>query len=123
MVELSKLEETVQKPIKAMSTIEKWAVFFRYCLDKERRELINAMIRDEEGITLASEVLLSVSKDEVERARLLSEYKFEVDLQSDRVHARREGIKEVARNALAEGASLEFVRKITGLTEAEIGKL
>jgi predicted transposase/invertase (TIGR01784 family) len=126
-VELSKLEETIQKPVETMSVVEKWAVFFRYCLDKDRRELINTLIRDEEGITMASEVLLSISKDEIERARLLSEYKFEVDLQSDRVHARREGIKEgikeVARSALAEGASLEFIHKITGLTEAEIRKL
>jgi predicted transposase/invertase (TIGR01784 family) len=77
---------------------------------------------------MASEVLLSVSKDEIERARLLSEYKFEVDLQSDRVHARREGIKEGlkegkkedARNALAEGLPVELIHKITGLSEAEI---
>jgi hypothetical protein len=73
-VELSKLEETVRKPPETMSAVEKWAVFFRYCLDKERRDLINTLIRDEEGITMASEVLLSVSKDEIERARLLSEY-------------------------------------------------
>jgi hypothetical protein len=34
-----------------------------------------------------SEVLVSISKDEVERARLLSEYKYELDLQSSLVDA------------------------------------
>jgi predicted transposase/invertase (TIGR01784 family) len=126
-VELSKLGEIVQKPAETMSAVEKWAVFFRYCLDKERRDLINTLIKDEEGITMASEVLLSVSKDEIERARLLSEYKFEVDLQSDRVHARREGMKEktfeIARKALAKSLPLDTISEITGLTEAQIRKL
>jgi predicted transposase/invertase (TIGR01784 family) len=122
-VELSKLEETVQKPAETMSVAEKWAVFFRYCLDKERRGLINTLIKDEEGITMASEVLLSVSKDEIERARLLSEYKFEVDLQSDRVYARREGKKEgmkekafeIARNFKSLGLAPDQIAAGTGL--------
>jgi hypothetical protein len=42
-------------------------------------------------LAMASEVLISISKDEVERARLMSEYKFEVDHQSKMVQARRTG--------------------------------
>jgi predicted transposase/invertase (TIGR01784 family) len=76
---------------------------------------------------MASEVLLSISKDEIERARLLSEYKFEVDLQSDRVYARREGLKEgkkeVARKLKARGTPLDHIAEDTGLTEAEIREL
>jgi hypothetical protein len=40
---------------------------------------------------MASEVLMSISKDEVERARLVSEYKYQLDMQSKLVHAKREG--------------------------------
>jgi flagellar biosynthesis/type III secretory pathway protein FliH len=36
-------------------------------------------------------VLITISRDEVERARLLSEYKYEVDMQSHIVNAKREG--------------------------------
>jgi hypothetical protein len=31
---------------------------------------------------MASEVLMTISRDEIERARLLSEYKYELDTQS-----------------------------------------
>jgi hypothetical protein len=48
----------------------------------------------EEGIAMASEVLMSISRDEVERARLLSEYKYQMDMQSKLVHAKRVGIQE-----------------------------
>ena len=80
---------------------------------------------------MASEVLQTISRDEAERFRLLSELKYELDTQSKLVYAKREAMKEgmkqgekrgekkakvkVARNALAEGASVEFVGDITGL--------
>jgi len=77
--------------------------------------------------TEASEVLQEISKDEIEKARLLIELKAELDYQSKHVHAKREGIKKglikAARRALSEGASLEFVQKITGLDTATIEKL
>ena len=43
---------------------------------------------------MASEVLMSISKDEVERARLMSEYKYQLDTQSKLTYARQEGRQE-----------------------------
>jgi hypothetical protein len=43
---------------------------------------------------MASEVLMSISKDEVERARLMSEYKYQLDLQSKITYAKRQGLQE-----------------------------
>ncbi|MDR1092239.1 MAG: hypothetical protein LBL79_14305, partial [Prevotella sp.] len=61
-----------------MTKKERWAVFFRYSADKEKRGIINEILRREEGIAMAADVLLTISKDEIERARLESEYKYEV---------------------------------------------
>ena len=84
---------------------------------------------------MASEVLQSISKDEVERARLMSEYKYVVDTQSKVVHAKREGLKEGRKEGLKEGLK-EVARKMrannvpasqisayTGLTEQQIREL
>jgi predicted transposase/invertase (TIGR01784 family) len=118
-LELSKLDKVVKKPIKDMNAPERWGAFFQYLLDKSKRGIINEIIACEEGIAMASEVLITISKDEVERAWLRSEEKYVLDTQSKLVHAKREGIREgstnIARNALAEGATVEFVQKITGL--------
>jgi flagellar biosynthesis/type III secretory pathway protein FliH len=62
--------------------------------DKSRREKINEVLESEEGIAMAGKVLLTVSKDEVERARLLSELKYELDTQSRLANAERRGKKE-----------------------------
>jgi predicted transposase/invertase (TIGR01784 family) len=93
-VELSKVDRVLEKPAKEMSAPEHWAVFFRYLTDKAKRQKINEVIECEEGIAMASEVLMTISKDEVERARLMSEYKYAVDTQSKVVHAKREGRQE-----------------------------
>jgi len=126
-VELSKLNKVVEKPVSKMSVQELWAVYFGYLTDKGKRSKINEILRQEEGIAMASEVLINISKDEVERFRMLSELKYELDTQSNLAYAKSEGLKEgleeVARKALAEGATLEFIQKITGLDIEAIKKL
>ena len=77
-----------------MSNQEYWAVYFRYLTDKKKRMKINEILEYDEGIAMASEVLLSISRDEIEQARLMSEYKYELDTQSKLVHAKREGRQE-----------------------------
>jgi predicted transposase/invertase (TIGR01784 family) len=122
-IELSKLEQIARKPVAEMTKLERWAVFFRYSSDKDKRELVNEIIKVEEGIAMAGQVLLSISKDEIERARLTSEYKFAVDLQSKMVDAEREGIARVARNLIGMGMSFDQITKATGLTKAEVENL
>jgi predicted transposase/invertase (TIGR01784 family) len=120
VIELAKLEQIAQKPVAEMTTLERWAVFFRYTPDKDKRELVNEIIEIEEGIAMAGQVLLHISKDERERARLTSEYKYAVDLQSKEVEAKRAGIKLVAQNLLNAGDSVEKVIMVTGLSRNEI---
>ncbi|GMO66814.1 MAG: hypothetical protein Ta2A_15110 [Treponemataceae bacterium] len=43
---------------------------------------------------MACQVLRTVSKDKAERARLMSEYKFATDTQSQLVQAKRKGLAE-----------------------------
>jgi len=129
----------MKKPVAEMTTLERWTVFFKYTPDKEKRELVNEIIKVEEGIAMAGQVLLNISKDEEERARIISEYKYIVDLQSKTVNARREGleqgrqeglergmkrgVKQTARNALGTGMDTDTISKITGLTHGEIENL
>ncbi|MHC6204459.1 Rpn family recombination-promoting nuclease/putative transposase [Breznakiellaceae bacterium SP9] len=91
-VELSKLEAVVEKAVKTMTPSEEWAVFFRYSTDKSKRGIINEILTREEGVAMAGTTLLTISRDDVERARLLSQYKSVVDVQSKMVDAKREGI-------------------------------
>ncbi|GHV89407.1 hypothetical protein AGMMS50267_17670 [Spirochaetia bacterium] len=119
-LELSKLELIVAKTPETMTASEHWAVFFRYLADKTKRQKINEIVQLEEGISMASAVLMTISRDEVERARLESEYKYEVDTQSKVVHAKREGLREGKREGKREGQNdvLELMKQ--GYTAEQI---
>jgi predicted transposase/invertase (TIGR01784 family) len=121
------LERVVEKPIGAMTAPEQWGVFFRYLTDKSKREKINEIVEAEEGIAMASEVLMTISRDEVERARLMSEFKYQVDLRSHIVYAKQEAEQEkalgIARNFKAMGIPIEQIAQGTGLTEEQIRAL
>ena len=93
-IELSKLDKVAKKSVNEMSIQESWAVYFQYLTDKSMRWKINMIIEKEEGIAMASEVLIEISKDEIEQARLESELKYELDTQSNLTYAKREGRKE-----------------------------
>jgi len=52
---------------------------------------------------MASKILKNISKDEIERARLMSEYKYQLDTQSKLVTAKREGILEGELKGMQKG--------------------
>jgi hypothetical protein len=64
-------------------------------------------------------MLITISKDEVERARLMSEYKYEVDTRSKVVQAKR----EIARNLKGSGIPASQIAVWTGLSAEDIAKL
>jgi predicted transposase/invertase (TIGR01784 family) len=102
-VELAKLGGTVEKPVETMMSAERWAVYFRYLTKQDKRSKINEIIAQEEGIAMASQVLVKISRNEKERARLVSEYKYIVDTQSKMVDAERTGIRKGLRKGRQEG--------------------
>jgi predicted transposase/invertase (TIGR01784 family) len=105
-VELGKLENIVKKPVEEMSQAERWSVFFKYITDTTKREKINQIIEAEEGIAMACKVLRTISKDKMEQARLISEYKFETDHQSKMVQAKRVSFQEGEQRKQAEVLNL-----------------
>jgi predicted transposase/invertase (TIGR01784 family) len=120
-VELAKLEYLIGVPVGEMKGTERWAFYFRYIRDKGKREKINEIIKYEEGIEMANEVLMTISKDEIERARLMSEYKYELDTQSRIAYAEREARKEGHKEGHKEGAQWKAA-EILKLFEAGYSK-
>ena len=72
---------------------------------------------------MASEVLMTISRDQVERARLMSEFKYEVDTRTHVNCAVDRAKNEVAQKMKAMKLSIEQIEEATGLTESQIDKL
>jgi predicted transposase/invertase (TIGR01784 family) len=117
VVELEKAEALLGKAVEAMSSVERWIVFFRYVTDPEKRDLINKILAYEEGITMVGEVLLTISRDEEERARLESEFKYELDRQCEMEDARRAGLAEGELIGLEKGELIGLEKGLALLVE------
>jgi len=123
LIELSKLEDITAKPVDKLSPLEMWSVFFRYSPDIKRRDLVNKVIAGRKEIAMAGELLLSISKDEQERARYRSRRMFETDKISNELTIEYRRALKIARNMKNEGFPAEIIAKITELPITEIGKL
>ena len=134
-VELSKLQEILKKSVEEMTDLEKWAIFFRYADSERSREKVNEVIASKEELQMAGELLMSISKDERERAVFRSRRMYQTDLMSNLATAedrgRREGIRKgahdamiiFARRLLAQNHSVEEIMDYTELSREEIEKL
>ena len=130
-VELSKLNEIIKKSVNDMTDLEKWAVFFRYANIPEYRETVNKVIESKEALQMAGSLLMSVSKDERERAIFRSRRMYQSDLESNIATAEYKGEQRgeqrkalaIARNLLGMNVSIDQIVTATGLTQEEVEAL
>ncbi len=128
IVELSKLEDIIRKPVEAMTDLEKFSVFLEYADNPAYRDTVNEVIESEEVLTVAGHLLMNISQDERERAIFRSRRKFQMDRESDMATAEDRGIRkgkvegkiEVARNLLGINLPIDQIMATTGLTRKEI---
>jgi len=150
-VELEKTEPIIDKPVEEMTDAELWAAFFQYLTDEEKRDKIYEIIKRKECIAMVVETLGTFTQSEIEyiyeTRRIMGELDYNTEMAERRARTRtegrqeglaegrQEGLKEgmekghaekaieIARNALAQGASIDFVTKITGLDIETIKQL
>jgi predicted transposase/invertase (TIGR01784 family) len=147
--EMPKTADTVREyfegkeTLKTLPTEQKWCIYFKYRVKEGMELLIDELRHEEEGIMRADRALRKIERDQEKRARRIFwdnqrlVYNSDMDaakekghmegLQEGRMEGRQEGRmarqEEIARNALAEGLSIEFVQKITGLDLDTINNL
>ena len=113
IVELSKLNDALKKPVEKLTAFEKWSLFFRFAQEPVQRSYINDIIKDKEEIGMAAALLQEISKDERERAILRSRRMAETDLFSNIRTAEKVG----------EAREREKWQSIVADKEAEIARL
>ena len=100
-IELSKLNEILKKPVEQMTDMERFSVFLRYAENPDYREIVNKVIESKEGLAVAGELLMSISKDERERAIFRNRRIAIADQESNMITARREGYREAEKTVNA----------------------
>ncbi|MCL2096051.1 MAG: Rpn family recombination-promoting nuclease/putative transposase [Oscillospiraceae bacterium] len=94
-LDLSKLGDILDKSVDEMTNVEMWAIFFKYVTDESKQDILNEILERKEGVKMARNILIEVSKDEEARAYYESELIFELDQRGKINQAKREGREEV----------------------------
>jgi predicted transposase/invertase (TIGR01784 family) len=94
-------------------------MYMGYRHDERAGKLIDDLCRNEEGIAMASEVLITISKDEREQAWLRSREKYILDTQSNLSWEKKQGRAEeklaIARKMKQAGRPFTEIAEFTGL--------
>ena len=106
-------------------------MFFQYADKRTHRETVNKIIESKEALQMAGDLLMSISQDERERAKLRSRRMFETDLASDMATAmdigekkgRQEEALAIARNLFGMNMPIDQIVTATGLTRKEVENL
>ena len=122
IIELSKINEILRKPVDEMTSFEKWSLFLRYAPDPMHRNLINDIIKNKEEIGMAAALLREISKDEHERARQRSREMYEMDQISNLLTSEERGEIRGIEKGRAEGKAEIIALLEKGLSLAEIKK-
>ena len=118
-IELSKLSEVLKKPVDDMTDMERFSVFLRYAEYPDYRDIVNRVIESKEGLAVAGELLMNISKDERERAIFRNRRIAMADQESNRITAVRNERLAIAKNMIINGEPIEKVTKYTGLSREE----
>ena len=130
-VELSKLRKVLKKPVNEMTDLEKWAVFLRYADRPKYRGIVNEIIAAKGEIAVAANLLMSISKDERERAVFRSRRMYRTDYESDmatswdngKLEGERNRSLQIAQRMLKRGRPVDEISEDTGLPVEEIETL
>ena len=106
-----------------MTDFEKFSVFFEYAAKPAYRDKVNKIIESEEVLSVAGELLMSISQNERERAIFRSRRKFQSDHESDIATAEDRGRQEekikMVRNLIKMGLSDSQISEATDFTMSE----
>jgi hypothetical protein len=109
-LELEKLGGILEKPVQQMTSLERWSVYIKYFSDPEKRGLVREILQEEEGITMAAQVVNSFTESELEALYQTSIDKYELDLQYFKYMSSEKGQAEARADAIAD-ASIKSLEK------------
>jgi predicted transposase/invertase (TIGR01784 family) len=122
-LELSKVEKLTEKSADDMGLPELWAYYFQYLTNWNKRAKINEILKKNEGIAMANDVLMTICRNEEERLRHISEEKYHLDRQSELTYELKQERKKW--QSVIAGKDTELANKDAELADkdAEITRL
>ena len=112
-VDLTLVGKVLKKSVDEMTAEEMWAVFLSKANESKYSEIIEKILKKREGISVANEMLHTISQDEFERARFHSRKMALQDAEHNRVTTIKQWRSEILTALDNSGESPEFIDRVT----------
>jgi len=124
-LELTKIRQLLKKPVEELTDIERWLLFFKYAADKSKakRKRLNEIMKRNEAVKMATQILQTISRSERERSLYESQLIYELDQRSEKASAVLEGKREVAKTMKQDNVPDDVISKYTNIPLAEVAAL
>ena len=142
-IDLKTIRKKLGRPIKELTPVEKWGLFFSYVDNEEYADYISELVRSEKGIMAAENVVKYMSEADdnwfVQNSRFIAERDKNTQIHNAEKRGLEEGLKqgiqqgiqqgeqkkaiEAARNALKMDLSPEQAAKISSLPLEKVMEL
>jgi predicted transposase/invertase (TIGR01784 family) len=130
-IDLTKLSGVLDKSVDEMTGIEQWAVFLKHAPDETKRDIVNSIVGTREAISMAQNILQTISADTATRMQYESELIWQLDYNYRIDDAWECGVEkgiglgkiEDAVAMINEGFDADVIQRITKLPDDKLSEL
>ena len=134
-IDLKTIRKKLGRPIKELTPVEKWGLFFSYVDNEEYADYISELVRSEKGIMAAENVVKYMSEADdnwfVQNSRFIAERDKNTQIHNAEKRGLEEGLKQGIQQGIQQGEqqkaiqdAIEFLKeKISPATIAKCVKL
>ena len=123
-IDLMTIREKLGIPIKELTSVEKWGLFFSYVDDDKYADYISELVRSEKGIMAAENVVKYMSEADdnwfVQNSRFIAERDKNTQIHNAEKRGREEGLKQGIQQGIQQGEQQKAIEAAINLLKMEV---
>ena len=123
-IDLMTIRKKLGTPIKELTPVEKWGLFFSYVDDDKYADYISELVRSEKGIMAAENVVKYMSEADdnwfVQNSRFIAERDKNTQIHNAEKRGLEEGIKQGIQQGIQQGTQQKAIEAAINLLKMEI---
>ena len=123
-IDLMTIREKLGIPIKELTPVEKWGLFFSYVDDDKYADYISELVRSEKGIMAAENVVKYMSEADdnwfVQNSRFIAERDKNTQIHNAEKRGREEGLKQGIQQGIQQGEQQKAIEAAINLLKMEV---
>ena len=125
ILDLRSIRKKLGTPVKELTPVEKWGLFFSYVDNEEYADYISELVRSEKGIMAAENVVKYMSEADdnwfVQNSRFIAERDKNTQIHNAEKRGHEEGLRQGIQQGIQQGAQQKAIEAAINLLRMKLG--